>query len=179
MISIKKLVKKLRGEPDLNQLMKQGLKIGKGFSYGRYCFFDPSCCFLIQIGDNVTFSTRVHLLAHDASTKKLIGYSKVGKVLIGDGCFIGANVTVLPGVSIGEESIIGAGSVVTKDVPAREVWAGNPARKLTDIEEYSKKIKAQNYKRFGGNYKIGCGITNEMKQEMLEALDNSKYILLE
>ena len=91
------IIVKLRGEPDIKKLKEMGLQIGKDFQYGRYCFFDPSHCFLISIGDDVTFSTRVHLLAHDASTKKILGYAKIGRVDIGNHVFIGANSTILPG----------------------------------------------------------------------------------
>lgn len=171
--------RKLRGEVDLNKLKADGLKVGTGFSYGSGCFFDPSFCFLISIGNNVTFSSKVHLLAHDASTKNALGYSKVGKVAIGDRCFIGANVTILPAVTIGEKSIIGAGSVVTKKVPENEVWAGNPAKRICTVDEYLTKIRSKNYVRFGSRYKVGCGITEDMKQEMIKALEESNYILVE
>ena len=169
----------IRGEANIEKLKQDGLKVGNDFSYGTGCFFDPSCCFLISIGNNVTFSSKVHLLAHDASLKRKLGYSKVGRVIIGDECFLGANVTVLPGVVIGYGSIIGAGSVVTKDVPAHEVWAGNPARKISTVDEYLSKIEQSDYRRFGINYKIGFGITEEMKSEMLNALEDKKYILVE
>ena len=141
-MNLKNIVKKLRGEINLEQLKGNGLKVGEGFSYGSYCFLDPSFCFLIQIGNHVTFSTRVHVLAHDASTKKILGYSKVGRVMIGDGSFVGANVTILPGISIGSNSIIGAGSVVTHDIPPYEIWAGNPAKKIRNRfdEETSKEL---------------------------------------
>ena len=56
--------------------------------------------------------------------------SKWEPVIIESGAKIGANVTLLPGIVIGEYALIGAGSVVTKNVPAKEVWVGNPARKL-------------------------------------------------
>ena len=178
-MNLKNIVKKLRGEINLEQLKVNGLKVGEGFSYGSYCFLDPSFCFLIQIGNHVTFSTRVHVLAHDASTKKILGYSKVGRVMIGDGSFVGANVTILPGISIGSNSIIGAGSVVTKDIPENEVWAGNPARKIASLKEYSAKIINGKYKKYGEKYTIGCGITEEEKREMIHALDKSKWILVE
>lgn len=83
----------------------------------------------------------VTVLAHDASTAKLIGYTKIGKVVIGNNVFIGANVTILPGVTIGDNSIIGSASVVTKDIPANSVVAGNPVRKICSIDEFIKKIK--------------------------------------
>lgn len=52
----------------------------------------------------------------------------MGDVHICKGVFIGANVTICNAVTIGENSVIGAGSIVTKDIPAGEIWAGNPAR---------------------------------------------------
>ena len=174
-----KIKRKLRGEVDIDMLRADGLKVGTGFSFGSGCFFDPSCCFLISIGDNVTFSSKVHLLAHDASTRKRLGYSKVGPITIGNGCFIGANVTILPSIQIGDGAILGAGSVVTKNIPANEVWAGNPAKRICTVDEYMIKICSEEYQRFGMKYKIGCGITDEMKKEMVEALKNSKYILVE
>lgn len=57
------------------------------------------------------------------------GGKKWSPTIVKDGAAIGANVTILPGLTIGENAIIGAGSVVTKDVPAGETWIGNPARK--------------------------------------------------
>ena len=55
-------------------------------------------------------------------------------ITIGDYCWLGANVTVLPGVTIGNRCIIGAGSVVTKDVPDDSIYAGNPARSTVKKE---------------------------------------------
>lgn len=176
---INKIKIRLRGEADLDQLIESGLVIGKAFSYGRYCFFDPSFCFLISIGDNVTFSTRVHVLAHDASLKRTLGYSKVGKVIISNNVFIGANTTILPGISIGDSAIVGAGSVVTKSIPAHEVWAGNPARRICSLDEYKNKISNTNSKKFDARYKIGNGITLKMKDEMLTALNDTRFILVE
>ena len=57
-------------------------------------------------------------------------------VVIEDGVWTGANVIILKGVTIGQRAIIGAGSVVTKNVPAGEIWAGNPARKIGDAPEH-------------------------------------------
>ena len=81
------------------------------------CILDPGHVFLITIGDNVTFAPRVHILAHDASTKELTGYTKIAPVNIGNNVFIGANSTVLMGVNIGDNVIVGANSLVSKDIP--------------------------------------------------------------
>jgi acetyltransferase-like isoleucine patch superfamily enzyme len=57
-----------------------------------------------------------------------------------DGCRIGANCTILPGIRVGKNSIIGAGSVVTKNIPPEEVWIGNPAKFRQTRSEFDKKI---------------------------------------
>jgi maltose O-acetyltransferase len=81
------------------------------------------------------------LIAHDASTKKSLGYTKIGRIQIKENCFIGDSSLILPGVTIGPNSIVGAGSVVTRDVPAGMIVAGNPTRVISSVEEYIKKIK--------------------------------------
>jgi acetyltransferase-like isoleucine patch superfamily enzyme len=57
-----------------------------------------------------------------------------GIIVIEDGAWIGAGAIVLPGLRIGKGAIVGAGSVVTRNVPALEIWAGNPAKKIRDRE---------------------------------------------
>lgn len=186
------IIVKLRGEPDIKKLKEMGLQIGKDFQYGRYCFFDPSHCFLISIGDDVTFSTRVHLLAHDASTKKILGYAKIGRVDIGNHVFIGANSTILPGVKIGNNSIIGAGSVVAKDVEDDSVYAGVPARRICSVEEYCNKFKSidkslyfdENWTvsrvygyKFVDDYLLQCKLDKkEVEKVILENVNEQKII---
>ena len=131
---IRKLLNKLRGEPNIDKLKKQGMKVGDNFSYGMNCFFDPAHCFLISIGDNVTFSTHIHIVAHDASPIKHIGYAKIGCVNIGNDVFVGANTTILPGVTIGNNVVVGAGAVVTKDIPDNSLALGVPARVVKKID---------------------------------------------
>ena len=84
----------------------------------------------IEIGNWTTLATGVVILSHYLSPELPdVGFTFItGKVKIGHACFIGANAVICKGVSIGDNSIVGAGSVVTKDIPANEIWGGNPAK---------------------------------------------------
>ena len=94
----------------------------------------------ITIEDDVMLGPAVHIYtnnhASSASDRPLIdqGYSKVAGVTLKRGCWIGANVTLLPGVTVGENSVVGAGSIVTKDIPARTIAAGVPARIIKTLD---------------------------------------------
>lgn len=79
-----------------------------------------------------------YIVAHDGASKKQVGYSRVGRITIGNNVFIGARSIVLSNVKIGDNSVVGANSVVTKDVPSGVVVAGNPAKIILTIEEYKK-----------------------------------------
>ena len=123
---------------------------GIGVSIGRGCkFITPpnlgSEPWLIEIGNHVELSGYVTLITHDDSTwvfrdeepyKNVIRY---GKIIIHDNCFIGMGCHIMPGVEIGENSIVGAGSVVTKSIPANSVYAGNPARFICTLDDFKKK----------------------------------------
>ena len=117
---LRKIVYKLgiRKAPKLTkveQCRMRGVKIGENVDLVNaeidYCFGH-----LITIGNNVTITNSV-VLAHDASTKKELGYSKIGCVDIGDNVFIGYGCIVLPNVKIGNKVIVGAGTVISKDIP--------------------------------------------------------------
>lgn len=124
---IRKVIRRLRNklikEENLTDLIKKGLVIGKNFSMQKGCIIDSSHCWLIEIGDNVVLAPRVHILAHDASTKFALGYAKIGRVKIGNNVFIGANTTILPNIKIGNNVIIGANSLVSKNVLDNSVIA--------------------------------------------------------
>ena len=79
---IKELVYRLRGEYTTDMLIKMGMKVGKNFLRLNGVILDPSHCWLINIGDNVTMAPRVHILCHDASTKQFLGYTKIGRVTV-------------------------------------------------------------------------------------------------
>lgn len=132
--------KLLRRHPDeLSLLKEQGLTVGTNFRNHSPYAFDALFPWLISVGDNVCFSANVKLLAHDTSTEYVNGHTKIGRIDIGDNVYIGYGVIVLCNVRIGNNCIIGAGSVVTKDVPDGTVYAGNPARFICTVEEYRKK----------------------------------------
>jgi acetyltransferase-like isoleucine patch superfamily enzyme len=133
----------------IKYLRSLGVRIGsdcqilnKPINYGS----EP---WLIEIGDKVTITYGVFLLTHDASSRlfreSLQGSSnfgnRFGAVRVLENCFIGINSIVMPGVTIGPNSIVGAGSVVIKDVPPNRVVAGVPAREISSLEEYIEKYK--------------------------------------
>ena len=92
----------------------------------------------INCGGNVSiWDTDFHPL--NFQDRRMNDNSKINSapIVIGDDVFIGANSIILKGVNIGTRTIIGAGSVVTKDIPADEIWAGNPIRYIKKIEKES------------------------------------------
>lgn len=123
----------------LDSLIRNGLKIGNNVAIMEGFFFDPTHCYLISIGDNCTLAPNVRLIAHDASMKNIIGYTKIGKIIIEENCFIGDSVIILPGVKIGNGSVVGAGSLVIKDIPPESVAAGNPCRVICHRNESIKQ----------------------------------------
>lgn len=173
MAILKRILLLLNREVPTEALIKRGMKVGKDFNRQQGCFLDPSHCFLITIGDDVTMSIRVTVMAHDASTKKTLGYTKIGQVHIGDHVFIGANTTILPGVTIGDYAVIGAGSIVTHDVPARTVVAGVPTKEICSVDEYVARFQSQmnEANTFGDEYRMGYGLDESKKKEILAVTD--------
>ena len=136
---LKKILSRIRGEQSIEKLEKRGLVVGKDFKCMGEVIIDPSHCWHITIGNNVTLAPRVHILAHDTSTKVFLDYTRVSNVTIGDNVFVGAGTIVLPGVSIGNNVVIGAGSVVSRDIPDNCVAVGNHARVVKSLDEYLNK----------------------------------------
>lgn len=112
---------------------------GKPVTIGKGCFIQQCCTFFgrggIIIGNDVFIGPKVNLITinHDPNPdNRSATYGR--PIVIEDKVWIGINSTILPGVRIGYGAIVGAGSVVTKDVPAMTVVAGNPARIIKTIE---------------------------------------------
>lgn len=99
-----------------------GMKVGRHASFGLMAMVDVFFPEKIHIGDNSIIGYNTTILAHEY----LIHEYRLGEVHIGKNVMIGANCTILPGVRIGDYAVVGAGSVVHKDVEPHSFVAGNP-----------------------------------------------------
>ena len=109
------------------------LHIGSGSKLGAYSFFN--CGDDIKIGENCIFGGYCIFQSsnHGIKSGEIIKYQKhtYGKIFIGNGVWLGAHVIVLAGVTIGEGAVIGANSVVTKDIPPNSIAVGSPAKVIS------------------------------------------------
>lgn len=134
----------------LNYYRKKGCKIGDGT-----IAFDPKSLLvdvtrpsLIEIGENVFLHKGLTLLTHDFASWTFVRVfdeflPSSGKITIGNNVWFGYNCTVLKGITIGDNCIIGIGSVVTKDIPSNSVAVGVPAKVVCTLEEYFEKRKKE------------------------------------
>ena len=113
------------------QSLSPCLSIGKNFHATRNLTIQ--CAGKTSIGDDVLIASDVFIIDYNhgmdpTTSSYLENLLEVSEVCIADGVWIGNNVTILPGVHIGKKTVIGAGSVVTKDIPSYSIAVGNPAR---------------------------------------------------
>jgi maltose O-acetyltransferase len=171
---------RVRGYVDPNRLVRQGLRLGEGVYIAPGTVIDPRHCWLVSIGDESVLGPRVHILAHDASTKPHLGFTKIGEVNIGRRVFIGAMAVILPDVRIGDDAIVGAGSVVRDDVPAGMVAFGNPAQVICSTADYVARHRERMDRRprFGREgFTYQGGITAGNKQVLRDAVsDGTVYV---
>ena len=107
--------------------------------------------YLIKIHDNVNVASEVLFVNHDVSVFNISRYlnlsynlDKVGSIELWDNCMVGARSILMPGCSVGKNSIVAAGSVVTSKIPDNEVWGGNPAHFIMTTEQYALKLVEKN-----------------------------------
>ena len=129
--------------PDLDRLTADGLRLGRNVIIGRHTYIGHVCPWLITIGDHTVIGMKASIFSHDNSTKLQTGYSRGGLVNIGARVYVGAHAVILPGVTIRDDAIIGAGSVVSRDVPPGAVVAGNPARIHGTTTDFKRKHLAR------------------------------------
>ncbi len=119
-----------------------GVKVGNGCYIGFNVICDTNFSELVEIGNQVTISHNTLIFAHTATpAQSYLGgiYNQVKNVKIADGAWIGANCTILPGVTIARDCMVGAGSVVTKSTDQLSLYAGNPCRKIKDLSAPDKE----------------------------------------
>ncbi len=131
-------------------LRNKGVKIGEGtiIRNPRKLLIDISRPELITIGKNVLLHSGTTILSHDFASRTFVNlYNDFipshGRIIIGDNVWLGQNVSILKGVEIGTNVIIGYGSVVTKSIPSNSVAVGCPAKVICTLEEYYEKRKQQ------------------------------------
>lgn len=121
----------------------QGAKIGAGCRIMIRSFGSEP--FLVSIGDHCTIAPDAALVTHDGAawlfTEEDPTIQRFGKITIGDNCFIGIRATIMPGVTIGANSIVGACSLVSRDVPPNTVVAGCPAISIGDVATYRRRVE--------------------------------------
>lgn len=129
-------------------LKKIGCKVGKGVFVGDNVKVDINHADLIQLDDHVHIASGCRLLCHQRDLSDyFIGddYAKLGYILkkihMKKGSLIGMDTFVLPGVTIGEGAIVGAGSLVTKDIPAWTIATGRPAKVIKQIPKRENDLK--------------------------------------
>lgn len=119
-----------------------GAKVGKDCFIGYEVWVDMTNTNLIEIEDHVHIANRCLLLCHQRDLSDyhigddyaILGYIK-SKIVLKKGCLIGMNSMIMPGVTIGEGAIVGAGSLVTKDIPAWTIATGRPAKVVKQISK--------------------------------------------
>lgn len=127
----------------------RGLKVGKDVIFVEAPKFGSEP-YLIEIGDRTKITANCTFINHDGamyvirSMEKYTDARNFGRIKIGKNCFIGNNCTILPGVEMGDNCILGAGSVLNSSMPPNSVYAGVPARFICTVEEYGDKSLANN-----------------------------------
>lgn len=168
MVGLKSLYKRLFWSLE-RQAKDSGVNMGHdNFVASRFWSSEP---YLITVGNHNQITAGVKFFTHGGGLvlrNKYPKFDSFGKIRIGNYVYLGNNVLVMPGVEIGDNVLVAAGSVVTKSIASGCVVAGNPAKYVCSIEDYEKKNLKYNTNSKGMNAK--------QKKELLESLDEDKFI---
>ena len=151
------------------QAKEAGVKMGSNnFVSSHFWSSEP---YLITIGSHCAITRGVKLFTHGggrAVRRWHPDFDTFGKVSIGDYVYIGTNSLIMPGVTVDDNVLIAAGSIVTKSIPANVVVAGAPAKIICTIEEYYQRNKQYDLSTKGLNY--------SKKRKILLELPDEKFI---
>ena len=124
-----------------------GVNIGKNTKiYGSSLSMFSTEPWIVHLGEGVHVTRDVLFLTHDGGTlildkNDIQDFILTGKIVVGDNTYIGTRTVILPGITIGKNCIIGAGSIVSKDIPDNSIAVGVPAKVVNTTECYLEKIK--------------------------------------
>ncbi len=147
-----------------------------GVNIGEHTMISPSVKFssepyLIKIGSNVQITSGVSIHTHGGGqvVRNIVeDFDCFGKVIIEDWVYIGSESIIMPGVTIGTGSLIAAGSVVTKSVESGVVVGGNPAKRISTVQEYLERNISFNVH--------SKGMSEKEKKKYLLSLSDDKFI---
>jgi maltose O-acetyltransferase len=169
----RKAVIRLHGEEDAVARRAHGLRLGRNVYIGAGVYVDPGFLWRSRSATTARSPSGTRIIVHDASIKRHIGYTAVARVEIGSRVYVGMGATILPGVSVGDDAIVGAASVVHDDVPAGTVAVGNPARVVGTVADHVARHAAQLESApvfEGEGWSRLSGITEERMGAMLRRL---------
>lgn len=151
------------------QARYKGAKIGVNCNIQDVSFGSEP--YLVSIGNHVQITAGTKIFTHGGAfvlRKKYPDIDFFGKVTIKNNVYIGNNCLIMPGVTIGSNVVVAAGSVVTKSVPDNVVIGGNPARVLCSLSDFEKRMLEKNVK--------SKGMSSEEKKRYLLSLPDSSFI---
>jgi len=148
-LKIEDLLRRLRDTAYIEICKARGLNVGENVIFIEAPKFGSEP-YLIEIGDNTKITANCTFINHDGamyvirSMEKFADARNFGRIKIGKNCFIGNNCTILPGVEMGDNCILGAGSVLNSSTLPNSVYAGVPAKFICTVEEYGEKALKNN-----------------------------------
>lgn len=184
--TLKLLYAKRNSKAYINYLRRKGIAIGNGCIFRRplSVTIDTQRPTLISIGDNVDMNHNFSIYTHDYASgvfRHVYGdvVNSSGAVKIGNNVYFGTDCKILKGVTIGDNCIIGAGSIINRSIPNNSVAVGNPCKVICSLEEYFKKRKSKGLSEaieYINNVYASTGrrpLLSEMREEYIYFVDKS------